>query len=238
MRIGIVIVFLGIFMTILLFGGETRKDFLSEEFDSLSGWRSLTFDKIKSYSKYFIIKKGSNSYLKTVANDSASGIILKKSFNVYDFPKAEWKWSISNVYQKGDGTRKSGDDYPIRIYIMFKYDPDKASAWTKVKYNVVKAIYGEYPPHAALSYVWSSRNHKKRFITSPYTDRAKMVVLRSTGKYAKKWKREEVDILDDYRKAFNEDPPSEAGIAIMSDSDNTGESANAIVDYIKIFREE
>ena len=37
---------------------------------------------------------------------------------------------------------------------------------------------------------------------------------------------------DDYRRAFGEEPPRVARIAIMNDSDNTGESAVSRIDWI------
>jgi hypothetical protein len=44
---------------------------------------------------------------------------------------------------------------------------------------------------------------------------------------------ESVNIHKDYRAAFGEDPPKEARLAIMSDADNTGESAVGFVDFIE-----
>ena len=45
------------------------------------------------------------------------------------------------------------------------------------------------------------------------------------------------NIVQDYQAAFGEDPPPIVAIAIMSDSDNTGESAKAYIDYIKVYNE-
>ena len=39
---------------------------------------------------------------------------------------------------------------------------------------------------------------------------------------------------DDYRKAFGKDPPKTASIAIMNDSDNTGEAAVSYVEFIEV----
>jgi hypothetical protein len=50
------------------------------------------------------------------------------------------------------------------------------------------------------------------------------------------WVEETVNILDDYRAAFGKEPPPTAGIAIMNDSDNTGEMAVSYVDYIEVFK--
>jgi Protein of unknown function (DUF3047) len=48
------------------------------------------------------------------------------------------------------------------------------------------------------------------------------------------WLEYRVDIVRDYRVAFGEDPPAVASLAVMADSDNTGESARAYIDYIRI----
>jgi hypothetical protein len=45
-----------------------------------------------------------------------------------------------------------------------------------------------------------------------------------------------VNVLDDYRRAFDEDPPAVARLAVMSDSDNTGEQAISYIDYIEVYR--
>jgi len=41
------------------------------------------------------------------------------------------------------------------------------------------------------------------------------------------WVNEERNVYEDYRKAFGEEPPMVSGVAIMTDTDNTGESAIA-----------
>ena len=42
-----------------------------------------------------------------------------------------------------------------------------------------------------------------------------------------KWKNFTHDIYDDYNRAFGEEPTRISGIAIMVDTDNTGEKASA-----------
>jgi hypothetical protein len=60
-----------------------------------------------------------------------------------------------------------------------------------------------------------------------------MVILRAGPAQAGQWVEEEVNILDDYRTAFGEEPPKSARLAIMSDSDNTGERALGYLDWIE-----
>ncbi len=54
-----------------------------------------------------------------------------------------------------------------------------------------------------------------------------MIVVESGGVKFDRWVNEERNIYEDYIKAFGEEPPLISGVAIMTDTDNTGESATA-----------
>ncbi len=225
-----------LFVSVVTSPAQEARSFLYEEFHDLEQWRELTFPKINAHSRYTIEIDNGITYLKAESNSSASGIVLKKDFNVYDFPKARWRWKISKVYESGDAKQKAGDDYPIRVYIVFKYDPDTASLGQKIKYGLAKKLYGEYPPFSSLNYIWANRKHEENILTNTYANEAKMIILQTGAEHAGTWKDEEVNILDDYRTAFGEDPPPVASIAIMNDSDNTGENSISYIDFIEVFR--
>ena len=210
--------------------------FLSEDFSSLENWKPLYFPKIKAHTKYSIETDGSSHYLKAESNASASALVNMRDINVYKYPKARWRWKVDNVYEKAVPRTKVGDDYPIRFYILFKYDPGRLSFFEKLKYNAAKVIYGEYPPDSTLSYVWASSSNTPHIMPSPYTDRARLIALEKGPLKVGEWVDESVDILEDYRKAFGTEPPSMANIAIMNDSDNTGEKAVSYIARIELYR--
>ena len=223
------------------FGGfpanaQERKVALYDNFGNLDNWKPLYFPKIEKHSVYSIESKDGEHYLRAESNASASGIVYKGTFNVYDYPKMRWRWKISNVYERGDGRTKASDDYPIRIYVLFEYDPQKAGVLDKVKYGLAKAIYGEYPPHSAINYVWSSVAWDLPFISSPRTDKVKIVPLQRGAERVGTWQEEQVDIVEDYRRLFRTDPPARASLGIMSDSDNTAEKAVSFVSFIEVYR--
>jgi len=208
---------------------------LREDFNSLENWEPLFFKKIPQHSTYTVVQLGNESYLKAESSSSASALIFKETFDVYLYPFIRWKWKIRNIHEKGNAKIKAGDDYPIRIYIIFKYDPKKSGFFQKLKYNSTRLIYGDYPPHSSLNYIWANKEHNERILVSTYTSKSRMVLIQKGGNNVGKWVGQEANILDDYREAFGELPPSTASIAIMSDSDNTGEKATAYVDFIEIF---
>jgi hypothetical protein len=64
-----------------------------------------------------------------------------------------------------------------------------------------------------------------------------MIVVQGGAENLNAWVEEERNILEDYRKAFHEEPPMISGVAIMTDTENTEESATAYYGDI-LFRKE
>jgi hypothetical protein len=160
-------------------------------------------------------------------------MVYRRTFNIYDNPRIRWRWKVEQLSDWGDPREKARDDYPLRVYVMFSYDPTQASLGDRLIYGAAKAIYGQYPPHSTLNYVWTGHHLPDRIIASPYTEKARIIILEKGKEKVGQWVEESVHVLDDYRKAFGKDPPAMAGLAIMSDTDNTGESASAYIDFIE-----
>jgi hypothetical protein len=222
-----------------LLGGPAQGNgiFFRDDFKGLENWRRVSFPRIGKHTHYTIESRADHRYLRAESNASASALVYRGAFNVYDYPKMKWRWRVSNVYQKGDVRTKAGDDYPLRIYILFPYDPARASAFDRVRYAVAKGLYGEYPPHSALNYIWANREQEKGLtVPNPYAENARMIALQGGPALAGQWVEEQVHILEDYRRAFTSDPPPIASVGIMSDSDNTGEQAVSHVEFIEVFR--
>ena len=134
---------------------------------------------------------------------------------------------MENVLRNGDLTSKKGDDYPARIYVTFAYDPQRASFWQRIEYESARLLFGEYPPHSGLNYIWESRAPVGTMAPNPFTDRVHMIVVDSGTAQLGQWVEHERNVYEDYVKAFKEAPPLISGVAIMTDTDNTGESAVA-----------
>ena len=191
------------------------------------GWEPLTFSNIKAHTQYFLVKNGDTVVVKAVSDRSASGLAREISIDPQEYPIVEWRWKVENTLKKGDVSRKEGDDYSARLYIMFEYDSTKVGIFEKIKYEAAKLFYGQYPPIATLNYIWANQAPVGTMIANPYTDRAQMVVTQSGTGMIRQWVTEKRNILKDYRQAFGKDPSQISGVAIMTDTDNTQESVIA-----------
>ena len=192
-----------------------------------SDWKPLTFKKIEKHTTYTLVKDGDKVVIKAVAKASASGLTREIKINPKEYPIVQWRWKVSNILKKGDVHKKEGDDYPARIYITFEYDSSKLGFFEKAKYETINLLYGQYPPLAAINYIWESKAPVGTMVPNPYTDRVMMFVVESGTAKLDQWVSEERNVYEDYKKAFKEEPPMISGVAIMTDTDNTGESTTA-----------
>ncbi len=191
-----------------------------------TGWKPLTFKKVPKQTVYALVKDGETVVVKAMSQGAASGLTKEVKIDPKEYPIVHWRWKVDNLLKKSDVTRKDGDDYPARLYVTFEYDADKVSFGRKVKYKAGKAIFGDIPI-GALNYIWDAKAQAGLIIDNAYTDFAKMVVMRSGPAGLGTWVEESRNVYEDYKKAFDEEPPLINGVAIMSDTDNTQESATA-----------
>ena len=195
--------------------------------DLPAGWQPLHFSRINRHTEYSLVEDGDTVVVKAVSDQSASGLARAISIAPTVYPVIQWRWKVNNVLQKGDVTSKDGDDYPARIYITFAFDPDKASYLERLKYEAARLIQGQDVPYRAISYIWGSNSRAGSMIANPYTDRVMMFVVEAGDEKLQQWVTERRNVYEDYQKAFGEEPTMISGVAIMTDTDNTAESAVA-----------
>ena len=191
------------------------------------GWEPMEFPKIDRHSRYQLTDDNGEQVVMATTDNSASGLIARVSVEPGDSLILRWRWKVSNVYEQGNARRKEGDDYPARIYVAFEFEPDEAGFFERAKRKTVEVVFGEELPGNALNYIWANRLPVGEIVANPFTDTTMMVAVNSGTANTGEWVTVERDIVADYRKAFDREPPKLVGVAIMSDSDNTGASATA-----------
>lgn len=138
---------------------------------------------------------------------SASALIYKIEYDPQTYPFLHWRWKVEHVLSKGDERTKEGDDYGARVYVVFP-----SFLFWKTR---------------ALNYIWGNKLPKGEGVPNPFTANAVMIAVRSGSGETGKWIEERRNILEDFRRFFGEDPPKAGAVAIMTDTDNTGEAARA-----------
>jgi hypothetical protein len=194
---------------------------------AVDGWRPLRPAPNAPDTVYSVVDENGVRVLKALADRSMSGLVHETRVDLRRTPILQWRWKVASVVADADLTRRSGDDYAARVYVLFDYPANRLSLATRAKLTLVETLYGQKIPTAAINYVWDNRAPVGSIHPNAYTDRARMIVLRSGPDQAERWVDERRDVAADFRAAFGEDPPDVIGIAVATDTDNTGARAVA-----------
>jgi len=207
---------IGLILTTLLLVAThcTAAELVLGEFSSgnLTGWSDKIF---KGKTDYTLVKENDKTVLKAHSEKGASGLLKKVKLDPKAYPVLRWSWKVEHALKKEDVTRKSGDDFAARIYVVFP----RTFFWQT----------------RAINYVWAAKLPKGSSVPSPYTSKAVIVAVESGDEKAGQWVGEERNFYEDYRKLFGEEPPKLGAVAIMTDTDDTGDEATAY--YGDIFLE-
>jgi hypothetical protein len=193
-----------------------QKEIIIDDFNNGMSpeWKEKVFEGKTEYS---IANEDNVKCIKAISNSSASALLFKIDYDLKEYPVLSWQWKIDHVLKKGNALKKEGDDYAARVYVVF---PSILIWRTK-----------------AINYIWSSKLPKGESVPNPFTGNAIMIAIESGEENAGKWVNETRNVLQDYRNAFGKEPPKAGAIAIMTDTDNTGEAAIAWYGPIRILSE-
>lgn len=193
--------------------GEILLDDYADGLDP--GWQKKIFSGETSYT---VVREDDRPCIKAVSSNAASGLIYKIKYDPGNFPFLSWEWKVDHVLERGDARSKETDDYAARVYVVF---PSIFFWRTK-----------------ALNYIWANRLPRGTIIPNSYTANAVMIAVESGPEKTGAWHTETRNIYEDYRISFGGPPPRVGAVAIMTDTDNTGEEAIAWYGAIRILQAE
>lgn len=201
------------FVAALLPGMAAHADLFLENFERAvvgqppEGWRTRHGNIADVYA---VREEGGRKFLHAEANGVAVLIGKEIKYDVKHYPVLSWRWRVHALPTGADERAKKTGDSAAGVYVIF----------------------GGWPTPKTLKYVWSSTLPVGTRTASPVVSRTKIVVVESGPTKRGRWVAARVNVLEDYRRLFGEDPPLAKGIGILSDADNTGSRAAA--DYADI----
>lgn len=188
----------------------------------------MTLPNEDRHTRYTLVQSIMGTHVvKAVSRNAASALIRRVHIDPTEYPVVTWRWKVEGVLEEGNARKKSGDDYPARLYLTFDYDPGKLGFADQMKYRTLRALGYDNVPVRGLNYLWASTVPVGEVVPNPYSDWVMMLPLRSGSRESGTWVTERRNVVRDYRQVFGEDPPPINGVAIMTDTDNTGEAATA-----------
>lgn len=188
---------------LMAFGAPALAFALEYSVRDVAGWER---ERFKGETTYEIDGEG----LKARCANSASGLFLRKTIDLRTTPVIEWSWRVDAVFDPSvDEKTKGGDDFAARLYVV----KDGGVAVWRTR---------------AINYVWASAMPVGADWPNPFASQAHMVALRSGPPAAPgQWVTERRNIREDFKRFHGRDIETIDAVAIMSDCDNRGGSAEA-----------
>lgn len=196
---------------------------------SLSNWSPIPLPLVSRPTNYSVVTADGAKAIAIESEDGASGLVYDHVFNIYATPVLHWSWEALNVLTKGNAKTRQGDDYAVRIYVMFPYDGSRLSLLERIRSETVRRLLGYYPPSEILTYAWANRPQPRQPLPNAFSDRGAMFFPDAGTAHLGQWRSHTANLLDDFRKAFGTDPQKTFRVAIMGDSDNTHEQTKAYI---------
>ena len=174
-------------------------EFTNDELDTLEV-RKVRNAKAKTI--YTIGKNDIGNYLKSVADNSASGLgkEMKIDLNITPFINITWKVEkdLSGINEQS----KKGHDYAARVFVIKKTGATPLS-------------------NRAINYVFSSNLDIDHNNPSPYTKKSIDYVLSTTKINLNEWVTVKANVKEHFKKLHGLDVNELNGVALMSDTDNS-----------------
>jgi len=196
-------------LTLLLSPGalrsEPRIDIARFSQGDLAGWQERSF---RGHTDYRLVRIEGSTVLQASSAASASGLYRQVEVDLTQTPILHWSWKTDTLLQGNDERTRAGDDYPARIYVVFS---GGAFFWRT----------------RAINYVWSSHQPQGSQWPNAFTGNARMIAVSAGKQGLGEWQHLQRDVRADYRRLFGSDPGRVDAVAIMTDTDNTGQRATA-----------
>jgi len=183
-------------------------------------WVEQGFPSIRRRNVFSLgLESNGNHYLNVESAHSYSGKGVHLSFSAEQCPLINWRWRVSNIIQAADVTRKEGDDGAAKLYVVF----DGPSYWNPFDKRI-------------LVYLWDNVSSVGSILPNPWLpEKERMVILESGKDKVGRWVAEQVNLLEDFKRAFpGEEPGDVEGLAFLADTDNTHSKVSAGFDDLLI----
>ena len=197
-----------------------------------AGWVHQPLSKLKRDTVYTLVQEDGHAVLRGVADRSAS--LYVASFKPATGVPASigWRWKTDALVPDADNRDKKREDAPLRVLVAFDGDKAALPEEEQKRFSRAKSLTGRDGPYATLMYIWSDHVPVNTVIPSAHTSQVKMLAVASGSKGLGQWQSVHRNLAADYKRAFGAAPGRVLGVAVMTDTDNTG--GKAVGEYADI----
>jgi hypothetical protein len=181
------------------------------------GWKGQNWGSPK-YDFAIVANDGGKALQMRSANEGSTIVKdVKGKVNLKETPILEWTWKVVALPKGGNSCKKATDDQAAQVFV----------AWPRFPEAVRSRIIG---------YVWDTTLPVGTICKSEKSGTVTYIVLRSGPAELGKWITERRNVVEDFRRVYNDELEPPGAVSIAIDSNDTQSTAESFVGPI-LFRQ-
>ena len=197
-------------------------------------WKHLPLASFKNNTEYSLVVEDGVVVVRAVAHNSASFLATPADFDPHESPMLSWRWKVAQGIPTANSAEQSKEDSPVRVMVAFDGDMSKLPLKDRLASNAARSISGQALPYATLMYIWGEKVPVDSITPSSRSSRIRMLAVAADDQGIGRWQSYARNLVDDFKRAFGEEPGKVISLQIMTDTDNTGADSQSYYGDISV----
>jgi hypothetical protein len=175
------------------------------------GWKAQNWGSPK-YDLFTIENDGGRKvlHMKSANDGSTMAHDVKGKVSLKETPILEWSWKVTVLPKGGDSCKKATDDQAAQVFVVWPRFPEPVRS-------------------RVIGYVWDTTEPVGKICKSEKTGTVTYIVLRSGTAELGKWVTERRNLVEDFKKIYQDDPEDPSAVSLAIDSNDTNSTAESFM---------
>lgn len=161
-----------------------------------------------------VVNNNGKNILRLRSKKASVSVYRNIKLDLKNFPNLSWQWKVTQLPKDADARVRNRDDQAAGIYVAFPRFP-----------SMINSRF--------IAYIWETSVPEGAVLKNQKNPMVHYIVVRSGKRRLNEWITEERNVLRDYRRVFEQDPPMVGGVALLIDSDDTRSQAESFFAQIE-----
>jgi hypothetical protein len=192
------------------------------------GWRPFVLRPSKGTTRYRTVTSDGRTVLSARAESTSTAVQCVVDIDLAKTPWLQWQWRVDTLVAGARIDDEARDDSPARLVLAFRAAPQQLTLGDLMFFEQIELFTGQRLPNTSLLYVWDPELPVGTVARYARTGRIRYFVVESGPARLGQWVSYRRNVLADFKAAFGEPPGPITSVGVLTDSDDTRSTAEAL----------
>jgi hypothetical protein len=178
--------------------------------------------------EYRVAEVDGTTAVEAEGREGGSGLQRKIHVDPRRQPWLEWRWRVPAPRTGERPLSRTSRKSPVaRLSLAFHGDTATLDFDDRAKLRLANVLTVHGLPYASLVYIWQPGMPVDTVFPSPHTQRVRYLVVANGARGTGEWVSVRRNVVEDYRRAFGEEPGDIVAFGLMTDYGDDGSPRRA-----------